>query len=128
MTDRKKTPPTQRTSPSSITSYERNPSPTFTVRAIIEAPSPLLLSATVHNVGRGSWGVIFADLLHGQLEESEGAQNNDDGEDDIIDDDASDFSSQSIVEASVTDIYDNLDDCPDNNPGSNNDNLHSENR
>ena len=54
-------------------------------------------------------------------------QNDDDDEDDIVGDDASAFSSQLIEEASaITGIYDNLEDCPDNNQGTNNVNLDSE--
>ena len=55
--------------------------------------------------------LFLADLLRGQFEEAEGAQNNDDSEDDIVDDDAGAFSSRSIASASVTDTYDRLNDC-----------------
>ena len=71
--------------------------------------------------------LYFADLVRGQSEEVKLVQNDDDGKDDIIDDDTSAFSSLSIKEASATGICGNLDDCPDNNPGSNNNTFDSEN-
>jgi len=70
--------------------------------------------------------LFFADLVCRQSEEVERVQNDDDSEDDIIDDDASAFSSLSIEEGSATGFCDNLDDCPNNNPGSNNNNFDNE--
>jgi len=46
--------------------------------------------------------LFFADLVRGLSEEIERVQNDDDGEDVIVDDDASAFSSLSIKEASTT--------------------------
>ena len=73
-------------------------------------------------------GKIFvADLICRQSKEVERVQNDDNGEDNIVDNDASAFSSLSIEEASAIGICDNLENCSDNNPGSNNNNFDSEN-
>jgi len=56
---------------------------------------------------------FFTDLLAGQNEESDRAQNEDDGKNDPIDDDASQFTSTLINNEEARDIYGEPEHCPD---------------
>ena len=76
------------------------------------------------SVDRGE--LFLVDLLRGQFEEAEGVQHNDNSKDDIVDDNATTFSSWSITSASIEDRYNHHNNCPNTESGSDSDNLHNE--
>ncbi len=56
--------------------------------------------------------LFLSDLIAGQHEQRTTDQNNDDGHNDPVDNDASVFSVKSFDEVSVRDIFGNIETCP----------------